>query len=62
MYRKIKLTILFLFITTSGHAQEPRRATLQQQKMCAEQARKFFLDPQMERRPGLNTAAIMTPN
>jgi len=47
MYRETKLTILFLFITTSCYPQEPRQATLAQQKVCADQARKFFLDPHM---------------
>jgi hypothetical protein len=46
MNRTIKLTVL-LFIATSCCAQEPRQATLTQQKMCADQARKFFLDPEM---------------
>jgi len=47
MSRALKLAAL-LFIATSCYPQEPRQATLAQQKMCAEQARKFFLDPEME--------------
>lgn len=39
---------LGLKVCVPGYAQQPRQATLSQQKMCAEQARKFFLDPEME--------------
>lgn len=42
--------VVLLFVTacctTCCYAREPRQATLAQQKMCAEQARKFFLDPE----------------
>jgi len=48
MNKTIKLTILLL-ITTSCYPQEPRQATLAQQKMCALHAREFFLGPEMER-------------
>jgi hypothetical protein len=44
----MKLILLFLLTVGTAHAQEPRLATLAQQKMCAEQSRKFFLDPDME--------------
>jgi hypothetical protein len=47
---KIILSILSFLIAGAVQAQEPRLATLAQQKMCAEQARKFFLDPEMERK------------
>ena len=42
------LSVLSFLIAGIAQAQEPRLATLAQQKMCADQARKFFLDPQME--------------
>jgi hypothetical protein len=47
MNKTTKLTTLLL-LATSCYPQEPRQATLGQQKMCAEQARKFFLDPEMQ--------------
>jgi hypothetical protein len=51
---------LLLFITTSCYAQEPRQATLAQQKMCADQVRKFFLDPEMRTKAGRHTPTITT--
>jgi len=42
---KLTAFILSLLIVGAAQAQEPRLATLAQQKMCGEQARKFFLDP-----------------
>lgn len=44
------LSVYSLLVAGAAHGQEPRLATLAQQKMCAEQARKFFLDPAMERK------------
>lgn len=45
---KIKIVIaintLLLFLGSVALAQEPRAATLQQQKMCADQAKKAFAD------------------
>lgn len=43
--KTLKLVVL-LFVTTCCYGQEPRQATLAQQKLCAEQARKFFFDPE----------------
>jgi hypothetical protein len=38
----MKIVGVLLLITTSAFTQEPRQATLAQQKMCAEQAKKFY--------------------
>jgi hypothetical protein len=46
----IKLILFSLLAAGTAQAQEPRQATLAQQKICADQARKFFLDPEMERK------------
>src|SRR6266478_9984019 len=40
----LKALVVLLFITTSCYAQEPRQATLAQQKMCADQAKRAFND------------------
>jgi len=45
---KIRLILFSLLAAGAAQAQEPRLATLAQQKMCAEQAKKFFFDPEME--------------
>jgi hypothetical protein len=44
----VAIILVSLFTAGTAQAQEPRLATLAQQKMCAEQSRKFFLDPEME--------------
>ena len=59
MMNQTRLALL-LFITTSCYAQEPRQATLAQQKMCADQVRKFFLDPEMRTKAGRHTPTITT--
>src|ERR1700731_4553581 len=46
----IKVTLFSILAAGTAQAQEPRQATLAQQKMCADQTRNFFLDPGMERK------------
>jgi len=41
------LAVLFFF-TTAAYAQEARQATLAQQKLCADQAKKFYNEPEFK--------------
>jgi hypothetical protein len=41
----MRILAVLLFVVTSAYAQEPRQATLAQQKMCADQAKKFYNEP-----------------